>query len=175
MGLIWNTAATQQMIETLLLEFSGDGNLQGAQGDSPPIARWQGMSDQFDPGNRHELKDIAAANGLFGGGQQHSSHDDNWQAWLGYLGTSNQPASQHEALRALIFNGLTTCDEIVFSVIPRSSRSKIKVTPGGTAINDDGTRTKVIYVETPTARAVALRLRELRRRRDARAKAKKKR
>ena len=167
MGLIWNTAATQAIIHTLLLEFSGDASLAGALGDKPPISRWQKTAtrDVFKPANSHELKDIAANNGLYGGGSAGSPNDVNWQAWLGALGNSGHSASQHEKLRKLIYDGLdpTKYAEIVFSVIPRKKTGALKVYDAGDATNADGTVAKVIQIETPTAQAVQARIERIRR------------
>jgi hypothetical protein len=178
MGMLWNTKATEEMIATLLLEFSGDINLTGAAGDSPPITRWQKLRDLFDPGKNgssRNLNNIAAGQGLFGGGVQGSQNDDNWQAWLKILGNSATGGSRHEKLRKLIFDGLdkTKYSEIVFSVIPRTKNGAIKVSDAGDATNDDGTVAKVIQIETPTVQAATLRLRAVRKAQKARAKAKK--
>jgi hypothetical protein len=163
MGMIWNTLATLQMIDTLNFEFSQN------------IAKWQGLRNLFDPTHKlniNNLTNIAANHGLFGGGVQGSAEDTRWQMWLGLLGKATDAANgNHEKLRKAIYDGLdsTQYDAIYFQVVPRPHGMSIKVT----AYPDSDDRLMGILVETPTIAAARAAIRTKKRAR-TKAKAKKK-
>lgn len=144
MGMIWNSAATKLMVDTLNFEFSNN------------IAKWQAIRDVFDhrnAGNNHELKKIASDNGLYGGGVAGSDADDRWQIWLGVLGKSfDTPNSNHEKLRKALYDGLDAAkyDAIYFQVVPRPHSGNIKIA----TYPDADDRIMGILVETPTIDAV---------------------
>jgi hypothetical protein len=163
MGMIWNSAATMQMIDTINGEFSTN------------ILKWQGLRSLFDrsnQGHNYDLTTIASNEGLYGGGVAGSQHDLNWQAWLGHLGVSTDPpTSNHEKLRKAIYDGLddTKYDSIFFQVVPLAHGTKIKVS----TYPDTDDRLMAILVETPTYNQVAKSVRKAaKKRRTARAKAK---
>jgi hypothetical protein len=144
MGMIWNSPATKDMVNTLNYEFSNN------------IAKWRGVRDLFERGNQHdqnELKNIAKNNGIFGGNDELSNENDRWQFWLDQLGRSyHTTGSNHEKLRKAIFDGLddTKYDAIYFQVVPRPHSANVKVT----AYPDVDDRIMGILVETPTIDAI---------------------
>lgn len=155
MGMIWNSPATKQIVDTLNFEFSNN------------IAKWQAIRDVFDhnnAGTNHELKKIASDNNLYGGGVKDSDSDVKWQKWLGILGKSYDTTnSNHEKLRKALYDGLDASkyDAVYFQVVPRPHGDNIKIS----TYPDKDDRIMGILVETPTVEAAF---------RAARAKAKKK-
>jgi hypothetical protein len=140
MGMIWNSPATLDMVNTLNREFSVN------------IGYWQNLRAFFDhrnSGSNYELKKIAKDNGL---SAADPTSDGKWQTWLGLLGKSYDTAnSNHEKLRKAIYDGLDPAayDAIYFQVVPRAHGQGIKVTP----YPDDDDRLMAILIETPTIAA----------------------
>lgn len=144
MGMVWNSPATKDMINTVNFEFSNN------------IGKWQALRHLFDranQGNDHELKKIAKDNGLFGGGAEDSESDKLWQTWLDLLGRSFHTAnSAHEKLRKAIYEGLDSSkyDAIYFQVVPRPRGANVRIAEYPSA--DD--RLMGVLIETPTVKAV---------------------
>lgn len=149
MGMIWNSDATLKMIQRINSEFSNDMSGATPNGSVPPIDKWRAVRYLFDHPNSNELKNIAANNKIFADGGYNSEHDQNWQAWLGYLGKSGDgTGSVHEKLRKAICDGLdgSKYDLIYFSIVPLAHGTKIKVT----AYPDTDDRVMGVLIETPT-------------------------
>jgi hypothetical protein len=155
MGMIWNSPATKDMINTINYEFSVN------------IGKWQAQRDLFDrnnSGDDHELKNIAKNNGLFGGGAQGTDPDDRWQTWLDLLGRSYHTAnSNHEKLRKAIYDGLDASryDAIYFQIMPRPHGGAVKISQ----YPDANDRLMGVLIETPTIDAVKAAIRSKMRKR----------
>lgn len=156
MGLIWNSKSTQDMINRLAFEFSGDSTLTSTAPNgsrySPPIGRWREIAQDGDFTTK-TLSDIAKDEHIFGDDKFNSEADKKWQKWLTHLGTGN-----HRKLRDQIGNALLskTIDEIVFAVVPRKNGNAVKIEDVEETEYHSGLRALVITVRTPTADAVRL-------------------
>jgi hypothetical protein len=167
MGLIWNTAATQQFIATLNQQFSGDTTQSSQAPDGttffPPIARWRAITGDFAS---KTLLQIVIDQNLHAGADAGSDENGRWKNWL----TDLIGVGPHNRLRKMIKDALddNSIDEIVFVVVPRAHGNSVTVdNPEDVPDYDPGRTARVITVHTPTARAMRILARQLARARRA--------
>jgi hypothetical protein len=147
MGLIWNTGPTQDLINTLKVEFAANGTSTAPDGTvfSPAIGRWRAIAADF---GTKQLATIAAEQNIFAGGAAGTPSDKRWQFWLQKLSNANHKALSQQIHDALLDTGI---DEILFAVVPKAKGHAVSVEAPEDVEYDAGIITRVITVRTPTA------------------------